>query len=208
MDIFAIAEQGMKIQDEEIKAVEKAVQDEKDAKKAYKLDLFNVVLPKIAQKDYGWLGRESDGSTSDEKRKGFEPFIANMFLGKAVSPDKGRAITLLDIGYAEILKRVNSELNANIFSASKEMAWLLACSINPYDIDRINIDNIKAAKRKSEEKYDKRVIKYLAKELWSSQDKIYDMIEAGLISADDMKSIEEDLDTLEARNKNGKLKKK
>jgi len=204
MDIFAIAQQGMEIQEQEIKEKAQAEQDEKDAKKAYKLDLFNVVLPRIAQKDYGWLGRDSDGNSSEEKRKGFEPFIANMFLSKALSTSKGRAITSDDEGYAEILKRVNTELNANVFWVSKEMAWLMACTVNPFNIPKINTDNIKAAPKGISAKYDTRVIKYMAQELWSSEKKIMEMIDMGLIDDAEMKAIGKDLDTLEDPKKKKK----
>ena len=195
MDIFAIANEGMKIQEQEKKdALIEAQAVEKE--KNFKLDIF-LALEKIAQKDYGWLGRDDQMYTSEEKIKGFQPFIANMFLSKAVSPNKTRSITAEDEGYADIIQRVNTELNTNVFWVSKEMSWLMACTINPFDMKKINMDRITAAKKGVSSKYDKRVIKYMANELWSSETKIMEMIDAGLIDADDMKAIGKDLDTLE-----------
>jgi len=195
MDIFALANEGMKIQEQEKK--EKLAEEQATEKeKKHKIDIF-YALKKIAQKDYGWLGRDDNMYTSEEKIKGFQPFIANMFLSKVVSPNTSRKITSEDEGYAEILKRVNSELNTNIFWVSKEMSWLLACTINIFNLDEFNMDRISAVKKGASSKIDKRVIKYMANELWSSEEKVMEMIDAGLISNEDMKAIGKDLDTLE-----------
>jgi len=216
MDIFEIAQEGIKIQEEDKQRELEEAEAEKNKSK-HKLDI-HALIKIVAKKDYGWLLRDDKQRgdpgynkefdygvyyTAEEKEKGFSPFMLNMWLGFIQSPNTSRQITALDQGYFYILRRVNSELNANVFSASKGMNWLLACSINPFDTT-FDPKFVKKAKREAETKYDKRVITYMAKELWSSEDKIYDMIESGLISDEEMKAIGKDLDTLEDPTKKKK----
>ena len=217
MDIFAIADEAVKIEAEEIKAVEVEEQAEK-ASKSFKLDI-KVALQAAAKKDYGWYGRDDlesgdDGYdhnldygfyyTAEEKEKGFQPFILNLWLTKIVSPNKSRASNAVDEGYAVLTQRTNNLLNANVFTVSKEMSWLLACSISPYDLDTFNTDFIKAAAKGKSAKMDQRVIKYISDEMWCSKDKIMDMIDNGLITEAEMKVIGKDLDTLEVPTKKKK----
>jgi hypothetical protein len=122
--------------------------------------------------------------------------MLNMWLSFIKSPNDSRQITALDLGYFHLIQKVNDTLNKDIFYIPKETAWLLACTINEYDVG-LPVKFIKKPKRAAEEKYDKRVIAYMANELWSSEDKIYDMIESGLITSEEMKAIGKDLDTLE-----------
>lgn len=211
MDIFAIAQEAVKIEADEIKAIAKEEASEK-ASKSFKLDI-KVAIQAAAKKDYGWYGRNDlqngdDGYdynydygayyTIEEKEKGFQPFILNLWLSKIVSPNKAKAITTVDEGYAILTQRTNNLLNANVFTVSKEMNWLLACSISPYDLDTFNTDFIKAASKGKSSKIDARVIKYISAELWCSTDKVIDMIDNGLITEAEMKSIGLDLDTLES----------
>lgn len=208
MDIFAIAQEGMKIQEEEIKEKEQEEVAEKEEKKKYKLDLFREVLPKIAEKDYSWLGRDDETHTSEEKRKGFEPFVVNMFMAKMWNTkNPGKAINNTDLGYFQLLTNSNEFLNKNIFWCSKEMSWLLACTVNPFDAYFVT-DRINFAPKGISDKFDKRVIKYMARELWSSDEKIEEMINAGLISEEDMNAIAADLDTLEENGGKKTRKKK
>jgi len=200
MDIFEMAAQSVKIQ-EANKHQEELEENEKNNKeKSYPLDIKDVIV-KVAQKDYGWLGRDDKKYTSEQKIKGFQPFILNLWMSKMVSSDKGRKITALDRGYSVLLQRLNTEFNAHIYTAPKELCWLLACTINPYELNNFNMDWIKAAKKNKASKYDNRVIDHLSKELFSSRTKIVDMIEMGLISDEDMKAIAKDYDTLEKPKK-------
>jgi len=217
MDIFAIANEAVKIEAEEIKAI--AVEEaEEKASKSFKLDI-KVAIQAAAKKDYGWYGRNDlqNGDegydynydygayyTAEEKEKGFQPFILNLWLSKIVSPNKSKAITAVDEGYAILTQRTNNLLNTNVFTVSKAMNWLLACSISPYDLETFNTDFIKAASKGKSAKMDARVIKYVSSELWCSTDKIVDMIDNGLITEAEMKLIGKDLDTLEDQTKKKK----
>jgi len=217
MDIFAIAQEAVDIEAKEIKAIAKEEASEK-ASKSFKLDI-KVAIQAAAKKDYGWYGRNDlqngdDGYdhnydygayyTAEEKEKGFQPFILNLWLSKIVSPNKAKAITSVDEGYAILTQRTNNLLNANVFTVSKAMNWLLACSISPYDLETFNTDFIKAASKGKSSKIDSRVIKYISAQLWCSTDKVVDMIDNGLITEAEMKEIGKDLDTLEAPTKKKK----
>ena len=214
MDIFAIANEAVKIEAQEIKELEKEEAQEK-ATKSFKLDI-KVALQAAAKKDYGWYGRDDlqkddDGYdynldygayyTAEEKAKGFQPFILNLWLSKIVSPNKSKGITAVDEGYAVLTQRTNNLLNANVFTVPKEMSWLLACSISPYDLDNFNTDFIKAAAKGKSAKMDQRVITYISNEMMCSKDKIMEMIDNNLITDAEMKLIGKDLDTLEGSKK-------
>lgn len=217
MDIFAIANEAVKIEAKEIKELEREEASEKAAK-SFKLDI-KVAIQAAAKKDYGWYGRHDlergdDGYnslydygvyyTAEEKEKGFQPFILNLWLSKIVSPNKSKAITSVDEGYAILTQRTNNLLNANVFNVSKAMNWLLACSISPYDLETFNTDYIKAASKGKSSKVDIRVIKYISGELWCSTEKVIDMIDNGLITDAEMKLIGKNLDTIEIPTKKKK----
>jgi len=83
------------------------------------------------------------------------------------------------------------------------MFWLLACTIQEYDAPFV-VDFKKSKKKTAATKYNKKVIDYIAAELFSSTEKIMDMIDTGLITKEDMKAIEKDLNTLEDQSKKKK----
>lgn len=212
MDIFEIAQQGMQIQEDEIKEQEAAEKEALDKKKQHK---FNVkeAIEAVSNKDYNWFHELGlDG------QKNFQPFMLNLWLGMIWTENRGRAFSGNDEFYASIVRKVNSELNANIFLSSKEMLWLLACTTQDYinfDYDKkgnkiitgklpFTYDWVKSLVKNADEKYNKKVINYIASELYSSNDKIIDMIDNNLITAEDMKAIEQDLATLEDQRKKKK----
>lgn len=204
MDIFEIAQQGIKIQEEEAK--ELALEEE--AKKPFKLSMPEAVEA-ASCKDYDWFNRLG------ENQKSFQPFMLNMWMGMIWTKNSNRAFKGNDEYYAAILRRVNSKLNTNVFYAPKELFWLLACSVQEYinfEVDKkgnkrisskldYDMNWVKKSERMTAEKYDKKVIKYIADELYSSTDKIMDMIDNGLITSDDMDAILADLETLEPNKK-------
>lgn len=202
MDIFEIAQQGMKIQEEERRELEQ----EEETKKPFKLDIKEAIEA-ASCKDYDWFNRLG------ENQKSFQPFMLNMWMGMIWTMNTGRAFKGNDVFYASILRNINSRLNTNVFYTPKELFWLLACSIQEYinfEYDKkgnkritnkidYTFNWVKSEKKTSAEKYNKAVIAYMAKELYSSTEKIMDMIDNGLISSEDMAAIEEDLATLEAK---------
>lgn len=196
MDIFEIAQQGMKIQEDE----KKEKQQEEDAvkkAKSFKIDIFEAINA-AANKDYDWFNRLG------ENQKSFQPFMLNMWLSMVWNKKStGKKFTNNDKVYAEILKDINYTLNRQLFQVPKEMYWLLACTVNEYDAPFI-VDFKKSLKKTASEKYNKKVIDYMAAELYSSTEKIIDMIDNGLITVDEMKEIEKDLDTLEDQSKKKK----
>lgn len=195
MDIFALAQEGMKIQEEEIKALAEEKEAEEKAKK-YKLDIFEV-LAHVAQKDYKYFHELG------ENQKHLQPFMINLWMSFATSPNVSRAITVDDQVYADILSRVNNRLNKDIFNMSKEMFWLMACTVNDYNMNSFNIKYLKGVKDVND-KVSPQVLAYLSKELWTSKEKILDMIANGLITEDELKSIQDDYDTLEDPKKKKK----
>lgn len=196
MDIFEIAQQGMAIQEQEKKELE-AEQAAEAKAKAYKLDIFEAINA-ASSKDYDWFNRLG------ENQKAFAPFMLNMWLGMMWNKGSDqRAFNNNDRVYVELLKNVNYTLNRQIFQVPKEMFWLLACTVQEYDAPFV-VDFKKSAKKNAESKIPKKVIDYMAQELYSSTEKIYDMIDTGLISEEDMKAIAEDLETLEDQKKKKK----
>lgn len=197
MDIFEIAQQGMKLQEEEKQreAEEKAAEEKE---KSYKLDIQEA-LAACARKDYDWYNRLGD------HQKHFQPFILNMWLAQVNSPDTSRAISGKDQGYAEIVKNINNRVNANLFSVPKEMMWLLACTVNNFNLpEGFNMDWVRGGKKGAASKVDAKVLDYMCQQLWTSKDKVMDMIDNELISLEDIKEIQKDLDTLEDPKKKKK----
>lgn len=202
MDIFEIAQQGMKIQEEEAK--ELALEEE--AKKPYKLDIKEAI-DAVSRQDYDWFNRLG------ENQKSFQPFMLNMWLGMVWTKNNSRAFKGNDEYYATILRRVNSKLNTSVFHAPKELFWLIACTVQEFiqfETDKkgnkrivkkldFDVNWVKKSERLTAEKYSQKVISYMAQELYSSKEKIMDMIDNGLITEDDMKAIEADLSTLEPK---------
>ena len=193
MDIFEIAKQGMDIQLTEIK--EKQEEEKLQAQaKSYKVDIFDAINA-AANKDYDWYNRLG------ENQKAFQPFMLNMWLSMVWNKNSTqRKFNNNDKVYAEILKDINYTLNRQLYSVPKEMFWLLACSINEYDAPFV-VDYKKSLKKTSGDKYDKKVINYIANELYSSTEKVMDMIDSGLITLDDMEAIALDLETLDDQKK-------
>ena len=196
MDIFEIAQQGMKLQEEE---KQREVEEEAAAakEKAYKLDIQDA-LQACARKDYDWFNRLGD------HQKHFQPFMLNMWLAQVNSPNTSRGLDTTDLVYSDIVQKINTTVNANLFSVPKEMLWLLACTVNEYEIPSFHMDWVRGGKKGAATKVDPRVLDYMAKELWTSKDKIGDMIDNGLISIEDIKDIQKDLDTLEDPKKKKK----
>ena len=196
MDIFEIAEQGMKIQEKEKKEL---VLEEEAALKAkkYKVDIFEAINA-AASKDYSWFDRLG------ENQKSFQPFMLNMWMSMIWDKKSTqKKFSNNDRVYSEILKNVNYTLNKQIFQVPKEMFWLLACTIQEYDAPFL-VDYKKSTTKTASTKYNKKVIDYMSQELFSSAEKIMDMIDNGLITPQDMKEIEKDLDTLEDQSKKKK----
>ena len=198
MDIFDIAQQGIDIEKAQIEEEKKEEASAAKAK-AYKVDIFEAINA-VASKDYDWYNRLG------EKQKSFQPFMLNMWLSMVWNKDsKQKKFTTNDKIYAELLKKINHTLNKQLFTVPKEMYWLLACTIQEYDAPFIT-DYKKSVKKTASSKYNINVINYMAKELYSSNEKIMDMIDNGLITTDDMTEIEKDLDTLEDQTKKKKNK--
>jgi hypothetical protein len=196
MDIFEIAQQGMKLQEEEKQREAEEAQAQETEKK-FKLDIQEA-LQACAKKDYDWYNRLGD------HQKHFQPFILNMWLAQVNSPNTSRAIDTTDQVYADIVRNINDKVNAHLFSVPKEMLWLLACTVNDYNIDSFNMDWVRGGKKGSSSKVDTKIMDYMAQELWTSKDKISDMIDNGLISPEDIKAISKDLETLEDPKKKKK----
>lgn len=191
MDIFELAQQGMQIQEEEIARLEA---EELAAKtKNHKLNIFEII--EAAQnKDYDWFNRLG------EDQKNFQPYILNMWLARLWpknSPQK--KFTNNDWVMADLVKSVNRNLNTNVF-CPKGMFWLLACTIQEHDAP-FTVDYKKSTRAEVIEKYNPKVIDYMAKELLSSKEKIGDMIISGLITDAMMQEIEKDLETIEEKKK-------
>jgi len=198
VDIFDIAQQGIDIEKAQIEEEKKEEASAAKAK-AYKVDIFEAINA-VASKDYDWYNRLG------EKQKSFQPFMLNMWLSMVWNKDsKQKKFTTNDKIYAELLKKINHTLNKQLFTVPKEMYWLLACTIQEYDAPFIT-DYKKSVKKTASSKYNINVINYMAKELYSSNEKIMDMIDNGLITTDDMTEIEKDLDTLEDQTKKKKNK--
>lgn len=193
MDIFDLAKQGMDIQEQELK--DKALEEEVEQKsKTYKVDIFEA-LKAAELKDYDWFNRLG------ENQKSFQPFILNMWMSMIWNKNsKQKKFSNNDKIYAEIIKSINYTLNRQLFQVSKEMFWLLACTIQEFDAPFI-VDFKKSLKKTAIIKYKPELLKYLSQELFSSTEKITDMIDCGLITEDDMKEIEKDLQTLEKQTK-------
>jgi hypothetical protein len=204
MDIFEIAQQGMKIQEEELRELAQ----EEEEKKPYKLDIKEA-LEAASRKDYDWFNRLG------ENQKSFQPFMLNMWMGMIWTKNTTRAFKGNDNFYASIIRNVNSKLNTHVFYSPKELFWLLSCTIQEYinyELDKkgnkrisslldYDIVWIKSEKKNAGEKYNKKVINYMASELYSSTEKIMDMIDNGLITPEDMTAIEADLETIEEKKK-------
>jgi hypothetical protein len=204
MDIFEIAKVGMKIQEEELKAL--SLEEEK---KPNRLDI-KAAIEAASCKDYDWYNRLG------EDQKLFQPFMLNLWMGMIWTANGNRSFTGRDDCYAVTLRRVNSMMNTNVF-CPKDLFWLIACTVQSEDFikyqtdkkgnkritDRLeyNLQWVKKSDRLAAEKYDFKVIKYIAQELYSSTDKIMDMIDNGLITAEEMKDISDDLETLELKKK-------
>jgi hypothetical protein len=212
MDIFEIAQQGIKIQEDEEKV--KIAEEAATAKsKTYKIDVKEAIAA-ASSKDYDWFNRLG------ENQKSFQPFMINMWMSQIWAQNTNRAFTGNDEFYASIVRDVNLKLNTDIFNVSKEMFWLLACTVQQYInfeydattgkrkrlIDQLEFKYkwVKSTKKTAAEKYNKKVIDYMATELYSSSEKIMDMIDNKLITSEDMKEIEKDLATLEDQSKKKK----
>jgi len=195
MDIFDLAQQGMQIQEEEKR--EKMEAEALVAKsKAYRFDIIGAI--KAAEsKDYGWIYR------TEENEKTFQPFMLNLWLGFIwdKKSNNQKRFTNNDKVYADAVMSLNRNLNTSVFSTSKELFWLLACMVQdeddplPYEID------YKKPTKNASEKYNPKVIAYMARELLSSKEKILDMINMDLITATMMNEIEKDLETIEEKKK-------
>jgi hypothetical protein len=204
MDIFDIAKQGMQIQEDELKEQQLLMQDEK--KPAYKFPVFDAVEA-ASKKDYGWFDRMG------EDQKNFQPFMLNMAMGMVWTRNKNKGFKGNDDLYAQLIRDINLKLNPNVYNTPKGLFWLLTCSTQKhieYATDKkgnkritgkLNFDVDWLKKEVSEEKYNQKVIKYIADELLSSTKKIFDMIENGLITHEDMLCIEQDLETIEQKKK-------
>ena len=122
MDIFEIAQQGMKIQAQEQKELQ--LEQEAEAKgKSFKLDIHEI-LRALAEKDYDWFNRLG------ENQKAFSPYMTNLWLSMLWNKDSyQKAFSNNDKVYVEMIKSINERLNTGIFSMSKEMYWLLANTI-------------------------------------------------------------------------------
>lgn len=207
MDIFEIAEQGMKIQADEIN--ERKAEEEEAAlkKKTYKFDIRHAI-DAAAEKNYAWYSK-----LSEDDKKNFSPHMLNLWMKQIWPKHSGKAFRGNEAFYATVIQKINSTLNRNCYQ-DKRLVWLLVCTIQeqfdykksktgkkvitnflPFTVD----DWVKADKRESEKKYDRKLIGYMANELYSSTDKIYDLIEQGLITSSEMKVIEADLATLEKK---------
>ena len=196
MDIFDLASEGIKMQSDEIKEKE-AEQAQLKAQKSYKIDIKEALLA-ASNKDYDWFNRLG------ENQKQFQPFMLNMWMAMIWDrSSKQKKLSHNDLIYTEILKEVNFTLNKQLFNVSKEMYWLLACTVQDFDAPFV-VDFKKSIKKTAGEKYNPKVIKYMAQDLYTSTDKILDMVDNGLITSADMKSIEKDLDTLEDQSKKRK----
>lgn len=205
MDIFEIAQQGMNIQEQEKKEREEEERLEKEP--AYKLSMPDL-LDAVSKKDYDFFNRLG------ENQKSFQPFMLNLWLSMVWTKNPSRAFTGNDGYYADILQEINFRLNTQVFTVSKELYWLMACAIQKYinynekgkvtKVLEYSIDWKKSLKKNAAEKVPKKVIDYMSKELWTSSDKIYDMIDNGLINDADIASILADLETLEDTKKKKK----
>jgi hypothetical protein len=193
MDIFEIAQKGMEIQEvERVEKLKEAAEIEKT--KAYKLEIFDVIRA-AENKDYDWFNRLG------ENQKHFQPFMLNLWLGMLWNvKNTQKKFNNNDMIYAELIKSINHNLNRHVYNTPKELFWLLACIIQEYDAP-FDVDYKKSLKKISGEKYNKKVIDYMSKELLSSKEKILDMIDMGLITNEDMIEIEKDLETLEDQRK-------
>ena len=189
MDIFEIAQQGMKIQADEIKQ-EAAEAAAIEKEKSFKLDIV-AAMRACANKDYDWFNRLGD------HQKHFSPYILNMWLSQIFSKDTNRKISQNDLAYFATILNINYSLNRQLFTVPKEMFWLLACSVNESGIDEFNTAWVRGGKKGTSSKINPKVLDYMSQELWTSKDKLADMIDNGLITEDDIKEIQADLDTLE-----------
>ncbi len=198
MDIFALAQQGMEIQEQEKK--EQELLDSEEAKaKSFKLDIFEM-LKQAANKNYSWYEKLG------ENQKHFQPYMLNLWMSMVWYKGKGSEVKKFcnnDHFYASMVKNINYTLNRDIFSVPKEMFWLLACTIQEADAP-FTADYKKAAKRELSGKIPPKVINYMSQELYSSKDKILDMIDNGLITEADINSIVADFETLEEQKKSRK----
>src|SRR5574344_208439 len=157
MDIFEIAQQGMKIQAQEQKELQ--LEQEAEAKgKSFKLDIHEI-LRALAEKDYDWFNRLG------ENQKAFSPYMTNLWLSMLWNKD----------------------------------SYQKAFSNAPF-----TTDYKKLIKKETTDKIPKKVIDYISQELYSSSDKIYDMIHNGLITEESLKAIALDLDTLEEQKRKKK----
>lgn len=213
MDIFDIAQQGVELEQKEIE--EKKAEEEAAAlkKKNYKFNIFGA-LDAAARKDYSFYK-----NLSDDDKKNFQPHMLNLWMGRIWSKGGNRAFKGNDPFYATIVQRTNAILNPHCYK-EKGLVWLLACTIQKqinYKYDKngkkhvesflpFDVDYIKSQKREAEIIYSSKLIKYMADELYSSTEQIYDLIENGLITEEAMKSIEKDLATLEDQSKKKKKK--
>ena len=214
MDIFEIAQQGVELEQKEIEEKKAAEEEAAQKKKTYKFDIMGTIAA-AAAKDYSFYH-----NLSDDDKKNFQPHVLNLWMGRIWPRKSSRAFTGNDPFYATVVQRTNTILNPNCYT-EKGLVWLLACTIQEqinYKYDKngkkqvvnflpFEVDYIKAQKREAETKYDPKVIKYMADQLFSSTEKIYDLIESGLITAEAMKEIQKDLDTLEDQSKKKKRKK-
>jgi len=198
MDIFAFANESLE-QDKQIQEEIKK-DEEKPKPKKPQLDIFEV-LGHIARKDYGWLAEETGGLNYEEKVKAFEPYIVNMFMAKMIGDPKTKKLTTADKAYFYLLGQTNELLNKNIFWVDKKMSWLLACTVNEFNIDNFNMDRINVMPKGKSAKIDSKVLDYISKELQESKTKVKEMIDQGFITTDDIKSIKKMLDTLEKPKK-------
>lgn len=198
MDIFAIAQEGMKIQEQEIKD-QQALEAEEAKAKSFKLDIFET-MKQAANKNYSWL------NSLGENQKHFQPYMLNLWMGMVWYKGKGseaKAFCNNDKFYASMVKNINYTLNRDVYNVPKEMFWLLACTIQEADAP-FTADYKKAAKRELSEKIPPKVIQYMSQELYSSKDKIMDMIDNGLITSADIASIVADFETIEETKKKKK----
>ena len=189
MDIFALAQQGMDIQAQEKKELE-AEQAAEAKTKSFKLDIFEM-LKAAASKDYDWYKRLGENS------KAFSPHMLNLWMGMVWnSNNTKKAFNNNDLIYADIVKKTNFTLNRDVYAVPKEMFWLLACTVQEYNAP-FSADYKKLMKRDLADKIPAKVINYMSQELYSSKDKIMDMIDNGLITEEEIKAIISDFETLE-----------
>lgn len=194
MDIFAIAAEGMRLQEEELKQQQLEEQEE-EQKKQFKLDIKEVIR-QITRKNYRWY------KELGENQKHFQPYILNLWLSKVFSYNKSNQLNYQDMEAFDVLLNTNTKLNTTVFSANRDLLWLISCTIADEAIEHdLSVVFTKGIKDETAFKTRSDVIKYIADMLWTSKTKVEDMIHRGLITQEDHDKIAADLDTITEKKK-------